>query len=130
MKLNFISPTSLDKNLKATVHKSGKMGFTIEAANKMKLSPDKSLSIATNGDDETDKNLYIVVNDNRDSNSFSVLKAGDYYYVTTKELFKKLDIDYENNSVSFEISFKVIDSMEVFVFKTGIKERKSMNEKK
>lgn len=124
MKLNFINPTSLDKNLKASIHKSGKMGFTIEAANKMKLSPGKSLSIATNGDDETDNNLYIVVNDKKQVDAFPVLKAGAYYYLTTKELFKKLDIDYEKNSVSFDISSTDIDGMEVFIFKTGIKERK------
>src|SRR5476649_1549117 len=122
MKLNFINPTSLDRNLKASIHKSGKMGFTIEAATKMDLNVEKSISIATNGDDETDRNLYVVVNPMKQADAFTVFKAGAYYYLTTKELFKKLDIDYENNSVSFDIVPKNIDGMEVFVLKIGIKE--------
>jgi ribosomal protein L13E len=78
MKIKFLSPDSLDKNLKATVHKSGKMGFTIEAAKKMGLDINKSLSIGINEDDTEDKNLYVVINSNKRSDSFSLLKTGEY----------------------------------------------------
>src|SRR5437868_2395334 len=104
MKIRFFNPESLDKNLKATVHRSGKMGFTIEAAKKMELSSEKSMSIGINEDDELDVNLYIVVHSSKQKESFPVLKAGAYHYVNTKPLFDSLKLDYLKYSISFEIS--------------------------
>ena len=86
MKLKFINPSELDKNLKATVHKSGKLGFTIEAAKKLSLDPTKTAQIAINEDDANDKNLYIIIGDSSNANSFKVSKAGAYYYINTKPL--------------------------------------------
>jgi hypothetical protein len=123
MKIKFLSPDSLDKNLKATVHKSGKMGFTIEAAKKMGLDINKSLSIGINEDDTEDKNLYVVINSNKRSDSFSLLKTGEYYYVNTKPLFDNLKYDYINKSIVFELSEDKIEDTKLFIFKTKEKER-------
>src|SRR5258708_24012722 len=123
MKIKFFNPENLDKNLKATVHKSGKMGFTIESARKMDLSAEKSMSIGINEDDEEDKNLYIVVNPSKQKDSFPILKAGNYYYVNTKPLFDSLKFDYLKKNISFELSEDKIENMKVFIFKTTEKER-------
>jgi hypothetical protein len=123
MKIKFFNAESLDKNLKATIHKSGKMGFTIESARKMNLSPEKSLSIGINEEDEEDKNLYIVVNPSRQKDAFTILKAGSYYYVNTKPLFDNLKFDYVRNNISFDLSEDKIEDMKIFVFKTKEKER-------
>jgi hypothetical protein len=123
MKIKFFHPGELDKNIRATVHKSGKMGFTIEAAKKMGLSPDKSMSIGMNEENSEDKNLYVLINKSKQKDSFSILKAGDYYYVNTNPLFNSLKLDYTKNSISFDIAEDEIDGMKVFVFKIKEKER-------
>jgi hypothetical protein len=104
MKIKFFNPDTLDKNLKATVHKTGKLGFTTEAAKKLELSPEKSASIGMNEDDENDKNLYLVINPIRTSGAFNVSKAGEYFYINTKALFDSLKIDYTKDSVVYEIN--------------------------
>jgi hypothetical protein len=117
MKLRFINPASLDKNLKATVHKSGKLGFTVEAANKLKLQAFKSASIAINDEDPTDTSLYMIINDTIVDSSFKINKAGEYYYINTKALFDDMKIDYLNRSVVYDISVEQIDQLQVFKLK-------------
>lgn len=125
MKIRFLSPQNLERNIKATIHKSGKMGFTIEAANKLGLSTDKSVSIGINEDDENDKNFYVVVNNSKTRDAFSVLKAGDYYYLNTKPLLDSLKIDYLNNNISFDIEEQEIENQDIYIFKRRDKERKT-----
>jgi len=129
MKINFIKPSSLDRNLKATLHQSGKIGFTSEAAIKMNLSIEKSLMIGVNDEDTSDKNLYVMVNSPKQEDAFPILKAGAYFYVNTKPLFKKLKWDYESISYTFEISEEEIEGEKIYKFKTTKKER-SKDEKK
>lgn len=128
MNINFIKPSTLDKNLKATLQKSGKIGFTAEAAVKLKLSTDKSLMIGTNGDDKDDQNLYVVINEPKEDDAYQVLKAGAYYYVSTKPLFKTLRWDYETFSYTFEITEENVDGNKFYKFKT-IKKERDKNEK-
>ncbi|MBS1530119.1 MAG: hypothetical protein JSU01_07425 [Bacteroidetes bacterium] len=123
MNINFHKPSTLDRNLKATIQRSGKIGFTAEAANKLKLSVDKSLMIGNNADDKDDQNLYVVVNDPKEEDAFQVLKAGSYYYVNTKPLFKTLRWDYEKYNYSFEITEENSDGNVYYKFKTSRKER-------
>ncbi|HVS93437.1 MAG TPA: hypothetical protein VHE59_15465 [Mucilaginibacter sp.] len=122
MKIKFFNVQKLDRNLKATVHQTGKTGFTIEAADKMQLTTDKSISIGVNEDDENDRNLYAVVNPDKREDSFPVLKAGLYYYINTKPLFKTLKMDYEKGNIVYEIVKEEIDGTEVYVFE--LKENK------
>ncbi|WP_428327597.1 hypothetical protein [Mucilaginibacter sp.] len=128
MKIKFFNVQQLDRNLKATVHQTGKTGFTIEASDKMALTTEKSISIGMNEDDETDTNLYAVVNPDKRSDSFNVLKAGLYYYINTKPLFKTLKVDYEKGNIVYEITKDEIDGTEVFVFKQKEKDRKQKEE--
>lgn len=118
MAIKFFKVKELDRNLKATVHQSGKMGFTIEAAKKMELTIDKSVSIGMDEDIIEDTNLYVVVNDTKEEDSFPVLKAGAYYYINTKPLFSTLKIEYKKNNISYEITKGEKDGMELFVFES------------
>jgi len=116
MKLTFFQSDTLDKNLKATIQKTGKLGFTIEAAKKMDLSNEKSIGIAYNEEDEEINDLYIIVNDEIDKKAFKVNKAGEYHYVNTKALFDKLKWDYTKESISFDITEEKIDGKKFFKF--------------
>jgi len=117
MNLKFIKPSTLDKNLKATAHKSGKLGFTIEAAKKLKLAETKSANIAINTDDFTDTNLYITINEAVESDSYKINKAGAYFYINTKALFDDMKIDYVNDSIVYDISLETIDGQSFFKFR-------------
>ncbi|MDP4283847.1 MAG: hypothetical protein Q8891_05455 [Bacteroidota bacterium] len=122
MKLKFLNPDKVEKNIKGTIHKSGKLGFTIQAANKLQLNKGKSVGIAINEDDESDKNLYIEIYSEKKEHSLPILKAGDYFYVNTKDLFDSLKFDYINNYITFDISELEISGNVYFKFK--FKERK------
>ena len=124
MKLKFFNPQKLDRNLKATAHKSGKLGFTVEAAKKMSLDISKSAGIAINEDEETDLSLYVIIYPNKQEGSFKISKAGAYFYVNTKSLFDTLKIDYKNDWVVYDISKEVIESQDIFKFARREKSKK------
>ena len=121
MKLKFFQPEALDRNLRATAHKTGKLGFTIEAAKRLALSNEKSASIAMNEDDPSDLNLYVIINPAKQQGAFSINKAGDYYYINTKALFDTLKIDYVKEYVVYDISDEVIDEQTLYKFKRRLK---------
>ena len=116
MKLKFFDAQTLDRNLKATIHKSGKLGFTIEAAKKMALNDSKSIAIATDEEDIHDRNLYAVVYDDVQKGAFKVGRGGQYYYINTKPLFDSLKMDYVKEWIQFEISQIEIEGQKVFKF--------------
>lgn len=117
MKFKFIIPEELDRNLKATIHKTGKLGFTVEAAKKLALSPEKGMHIAINEEDSEDKNLYVIISPIRQKNSFRISKAGGYFYVNTKDLFENLKVDYIKDNVVFDIRDMKINEQDGFIFK-------------
>ncbi len=124
MKIKFYSPEQLDKNLKATVHKTGKLGFTIDAAKKLELSENKSISIGRNEEDVTDDDLYVIVNEGKQQGSFNVNKAGDYYYISTKALFDNFGWDYSKFAISFDITPIEYDGQKLYRFKKRQKAKK------
>lgn len=124
LKLKWISPDGLEKNMKATAHKSGKLGFTMDAAEKMQLSADKSVNIAINEDDPADKNLYVMINSGVSEGGFKISKAGQYYYINTKALFESLKIDYRKDWIVYDISRETIDGQLIYVFRRREKEKK------
>lgn len=126
MKLKFFNPEKLDRNLKATAHRSGKLGFTVEAAKKMSLTIDKSAGIAINEEDETDKSLYVVIFPTKQEGAFRISKAGSYYYLNTKALFDTLKIDYKNDWVVYDISLDRIEEQDIFKFTRRDKSKKTL----
>jgi hypothetical protein len=125
MKFKFINPGELDRNLKATVHKTGKLGFTVEAAKKLDLSAGKSVMIALNDDDKEDNNLYIIVVNDVRPDGFRVSKAGGYYYLNTKDLFENLNIEYILESVVYDIREMLIDGVKGFVLKRRVNDKEN-----
>ncbi|MGV8879579.1 MAG: hypothetical protein ACOH2A_11165 [Sphingobacteriaceae bacterium] len=126
MNIKFFKARELDRNLKATISSNGKMGFTTEAAEKLNLGVNKSLSIGMNNDDNRDKNLYILVNEaNEENDSFPILRTGSFYYVNTKSLFKTIKIEFKRYDTYYEITKEIITGNEMYVFELKQKERKT-----
>jgi len=109
MKITIYKPSQLDKNIKATVHKTGKLGFTSDAAIKLRLSEIKNADFGENSEPVSesvgvpDTFLYMILYDREVSDSFKVSLAGDYYYVNTKILFDNLRIDYTKGDIIYDI---------------------------
>lgn len=117
MKLKWIDASKLDKNMKATVHKTGKLGFTREAAEKLELEGSDSLSIAVNEDDKSDHDLYVRVNLIDEDGAFKVSKAGEYFYINTKAFFDEQRIPYAKENVVYDILKETIDGVELYRFR-------------
>jgi hypothetical protein len=92
---------------KATVHKSGKLGFS-RAANKLiDFDANKFFKIGRKKAENGDKSdiLYLIPVAEKDEFAFTIIKAGGYYSLKTKRLLNQLGIDYRNedSSVIFDI---------------------------
>ena len=127
MKIKFFNPNDLNRNIKATVHKTGKIGFTIDAAKKLSLSVECSLSIGINEDDTEDSSLYVMLHNTIVTGAFKVSKAGGYYYTNTKVLFDNLKIDYVNAAIIYDITEENFEGQKVYKFKKRNKVNKDKN---
>lgn len=103
MKLKFLNAEEIERKAKATVHTSGKLGFSHDAAEFLNIKENKSIQFAQNEEDPNDLNLYAVVNNETQEGSFRISKAGEYFYVNTKNLFDTLNIDYKGKRIIYDL---------------------------
>jgi hypothetical protein len=101
--IEFFDANEYDKNIKCSIHKSGKIGFSGNAIEKLHIGENKSVSIGSNKEDEGYDVLYMKINKDEVDGAFSINKAGEYYYINTKNLFDKLGIDYRKEKIIFDI---------------------------
>lgn len=96
----FIEPKENEKIAKLTVHKSGKLGLSKGAMGLLDSENNKFCKFAYNNTENTkdDKDLYMFLFKENDGASFSISKAGEYYYIKAKSLLIDLNIDYEDIS--------------------------------
>ena len=98
-----LEKVKIPDSLTASIHITGKIGFSAEATKSMGLDQDMFLQVAVNTDDVNDQNLYVFVTNAEDENSLKISKAGNYFYANSKSLFDKLEIDYRKKKVMFDI---------------------------
>ena len=116
MRLRIFQPIESIGNIKATVQRSGKLGFSMGAIKVLELDKEECrfFQIASNEDDEEDKSLYLIRTERDDKNAFQAKKAGTYYYLRIKHVLNKMDIDYQNESVIYDIIEKENDNQKYF----------------
>lgn len=117
MKLKFFNPSLVERNIKATVHRTGKIGFTSEAAKKFELSKEKSIALAVNEEDSSDMNLYGILYPEIKEEAFKINQAGDYFFVNAKPLLESFGLDYINKNIAFDISEENISGVTMLKFK-------------
>lgn len=88
---------------KATVHKSGKLGFTDATAKELGFDSKAAPYVKFGVDEEDSSVLYLINMKEGDADSFRVNKAGNYYYVNTRLMFDSLRIDYAKETVIFDM---------------------------
>ena len=121
MRLKILSSKDYNVKLKATIHSSGKLGFTEATARKLRLSTASAVKFAQDTEDEDV--LYLINLLEGDSDSFPVSKAGNYFYVNAKGLFDALQIDYINNVVMFDMIDVSENNMEIYKLNKREKKR-------
>lgn len=117
MKIKFYNPDELEKNLKVTIHKTGKMGFTMDAAKKLNLQEMKSANIGFNEEDPEDKSLYLAISKDINEGRFRISKAGSYYYINTKILFDNLKLDYSKGNITYDMTEETLEGEVIYKLK-------------
>lgn len=108
MELDFFNADEIQGNAKCTIHKSGKLGFSMDAIEMLEITEKKVIKIAKGPDYDDTGNLYIDVCDKEEGGAFSISKAGNYFYLNTKNLFNKLGLNYRKEKIIFDIVDHVI----------------------
>lgn len=103
VKFKFLSPKDNLGVVKATVHKTGKMGFSTGAIKLMDLEKNKYFKLALNEEDENDKSLYLIPAQEIGKETFVTSKAGAYYYLKVKHILDELGVDYQYETVIYDI---------------------------
>jgi hypothetical protein len=103
MKLKFLNAEETGHRAKATVHSSGKLGFSGDAIDYLEIKEGKSIQFAQNEEDEHDLNLYAAVYESLHTGAFRINKAGNYFYVNTKNMFDALNVDYKGKRIIYDL---------------------------
>ena len=124
MAITILSAKEYGKKLKATIQASGKLGFTEQTAEELRLGED-NVGIKFGKDGEK---LYLIRVGSCDEDAFKVKKSGMYVYVSTKELFDRLHFDYVGKVYMFYLvrASELDDELqgEVYFMKQRMKDKK------
>lgn len=112
MKYTILSAKEFNTKLKCTIQATGKLGFTEATAKHMNLSKDSYVQFAQ--DDENKDTLYLIHINKKDEDAFKVIKAGQYFYVSTKALFDSLGYDYKKNTIIFDMVEQKVEEIKMY----------------
>jgi len=114
--IQFEDPNKSGGVVKATIHKTGKLGFSAAAQDYLSLGDDSYFKIGFNNQDNADESIYMVPSIDADG-AFKVAKAGGYYYLNLKYIFDKKEIDYQNQTYIYDIKKQSSNNVEYFILK-------------
>lgn len=110
----FEDPNKVGGSIKATIHKTGKLGFSSGAEDFMGIKEDCFFKVGFNNSDTIDDSIYMVKSED-ENNAFKISKAGMYYYINLKNVFDKRGIDYKNKSYIYDIKKENSEGTEFFI---------------
>jgi hypothetical protein len=103
MKLKFLKADEPGRKAKATVHGTGKLGFSKDAVDYLGIKEGKSIQFAQDEDNPDDLNLYAVIHSATQEGAFRINKAGNYFYLNTTNLFDGLKLDYKSKKIIYDL---------------------------
>ena len=92
----------LTQKLKATVQRTGKLGFTAETLEVLNIHQGTHIRLAE--DTESKRILWLGVLQEPANDAFPVNKAGTYFYVNTTKLFEKIGLDFRKKNCMYDMS--------------------------
>lgn len=99
--ISIIKTSEFNVKLKATIHSSGRLGFTADTADKLNLSGGVHVKFAK--DDENENELFMVLVPEEDEDSFKIIKSGKYYYLPTTAMFQSFGYDFKKYNIMFDL---------------------------
>ncbi|MHA2123151.1 MAG: hypothetical protein ACW990_18285 [Promethearchaeota archaeon] len=103
MEINFWKPTVSAGVVKATIHRSGKLGFSQAAINKLNIDQNSYVMIGTNKLQRDDRAIYLRIASEANELTLKVSKAGQYYYLNSKDFFNENNIDFNKKKIIYDI---------------------------
>jgi hypothetical protein len=99
----FFDAREYASNLRVTIQRSGKMGFSDFTQTKLKINETMSIRIGIDGRKDTYKYLLLQILDTVEPHAFKINKAGNYYYFNPKPLLDELSMNYKSKNILFEM---------------------------
>ena len=99
--ITIIKTSDFNIKLKATIHSSGRLGFTADTADKLRLSEKTYIKFAK--DDENENELFMIIVDEEDEDTFKVVRSGKYYYLPTTTMFQSFGFDFKKFNIMFDM---------------------------
>lgn len=123
--LEFIDIKERARKPKATIQRSGKLGFNAEAIEVMSLKVDDMFKIAINKAKGEENNLYLMrclpeETNIEASKCIRASKAGDYFYLNLTAYFDDVKLDYETNLYIYNIYKQSYQGRDIFHLKRRI----------
>lgn len=103
MKISIIKMAEYEGGAKATIHATGKLGFNDKAIRKLGIEKGRFVIFGQNDADENDKSFYLKITDSEIEHALPIIKAGRYYYLSTKPFFDAIGFDYKKKRIIFDI---------------------------
>lgn len=128
MELIFVKANELDRNVKCSIHKTGKLGFNDNAIKKLAIDSTKSIKIAYEDNDIDLKCIYMEVVNEVTEEAFKIIKAGEYYYINTKPFFDSKGIDYTEGNLKYEITDYEHEGKKMFKLTKKINKKRRINQ--
>lgn len=102
MSITILSAKQYGVKLKATIQATGKLGFTRDTGEVLKLNEKKGVVFGQ--DDQSKDTLYIILTTEKGEDAFGLLCSGGYYSVNAKPLFDALEYKYQEQTVTFDLT--------------------------
>lgn len=100
MAFKLLSAKKFATTLKATIHRTGRLGFTDDTAKALDF---KSGKFAKFVQDDENGSLYLIIVNEGSEDAFSVRGSSGYFYVSTKVMFDTLGFSYEDGNIMFDL---------------------------
>lgn len=99
--ISIIKTSDFNVKLKVTIHSSGRLGFTADTADKLRLSEDTFIKFAN--DDENESELFMIFVEEPDEDTFKVIRSGKYFYLPTTAMFQSFGLDFKKYNIMFDM---------------------------
>jgi hypothetical protein len=103
--------------IKATIHKTGKLGFSAAAQEFLQINDESRFLVGFNDEDIINNEIIYLVPDEDVERAFKVAKGGEYYYLNLKYTFDKRGIDYKIETIIFDIKKQKENEVEYYILK-------------
>ena len=118
--LEIFSAKKLRGNAKATVQATGKIGFSLVAAELLELTKETGVIFGKQPGVSGYESLFIITVSGANKEAFPVIRVGNYYQIDVRNLLDLLNVQYKERSLIYNVS-AVKDEDERKTFKLSLR---------